>query len=236
MTFRAGIIGCGFISVKAPDNHAKAYIECEDTELVAGCDVDADRVRKCPAKNFYDDYMTMVKTQKLDIVSVCTPPETHCKIVCDIVPYVKAIYCEKPIAPTLEDADKMIEICQRYNVILQINHQRRFLHPKFKFARGIINTGTHVFDRLIELFGEVKKLTKDYIEFESGTIIELEYISSDEHIFDFDLARSKEPMILKGVQHLVECLKGEHKSHSNGWDGRKALELCLLYKELTGCE
>lgn len=217
--YRVGIIGCGRIGCEFPDSHLQAYLDCPDTELVAICDTDANKLWAYPIKWKHYNYQEMVEVHKLDIVSICTPPETHCKIVCEIAPYVKAIYCEKPIALTLEDADKMIDICDKYKVILQINHQRRFTQPKFHFSRGILNTGTHAFDLVRQLF-------RDDVQ------VEMEYIDTDESIFELDCTHNKEPMILKGVEHLVKCLKEGRESISSGREARKTLELVLKYREL----
>jgi predicted dehydrogenase len=53
---------------------------------------------------------------------------------------VKGIYCEKPIATTLADADRMIAACQARNVPLLINHTRRW-YPDFLEARRLLRSG-----------------------------------------------------------------------------------------------
>ena len=212
--YRAAIIGCGFIGVKAPDNHLQAYLDCEDVELVAVCD------KQPTITNRWVRYKDMVKHERLDIVSVCTPPETHREIVCDIAPYVKAIYCEKPIALTLEDADTMIETCARYNVILQVNHQRNFMRPKFRYSRGIINTGTHMFALIQHLF-------RDDIE------VDIEAVDTEEPVFELDCTHNRDPMIIQGVKHLVSCLNDKKESVCSGEVAREALRRALEYSTQT---
>jgi len=222
--YRAGIIGLGRIGVEFDDSHASAYIDCPDTELVASCDIKKVAL--------YDDYIRMVKEQELDIVSVCTPPETHCQIVCNIAPYVRAIYCEKPIATTLEDADRMIETCHKHNVILQINHQRRFIRPRFRFSRGWLNTGTHMFDLLRQLFGEPTYIYPNGIGFASGLSCEIEKVDTDEPIFELDCTHNGERMILKGVEELVVCLQLGRQSKSSGEEARHALAAVLKMEKM----
>ena len=243
---RAGIIGCGFIGVEAPDSHLHAYEDCPDTELVAVCDNSVDRLDN--TKFHYPitelggfslvlvervlDYTDMVKSERLDIVSVCTPPETHCQIVCDIAPYVKAIYCEKPIALTLEDADKMIGTCHKHNVILQINHQRNFVVPKMRFSRGLIDTGTHAFDLLRGLFGDEKNTITVDGNFVGAKFCEVEYVDTDKHIFELDCTHNEAPMIRMGVEFLAQSLDNGWQSISSGEDGREALRMALEFKEI----
>ncbi len=244
MKYRTAIIGCGWIGCGISNNttdiksdtHMKAYLDCPNTELVALCDnkrfVPFTEIRQ------YDDYMKMVDCETPDIVSVCTPPETHCEIVCNIAPFVKAIYCEKPMATNLKECDEMIRVCHTHGAILQINHERRFMTPIFTFSRGIIDSGTHVFDLIRHLFGEVATVTKDYVITEHGLRININYVDTsgfpwkESHIGGFECMHSDKPMILKGVEHLVDCLNNHHESVSSGEDGREALRLTLEYKRL----
>lgn len=217
--YKVGIIGLGRIACKLPDNHMNAYRDCPETRITTLCDIDKARLDQWGAIVPYTDYMKMVQNEKLDIVSVCTPPETHCEIVCNIAPYVKAIYCEKPIALTLEDADKMIDICHKYEVILQVNHQRRFVNPKFRFSRGILNTGTHMFDLIRYLFRpEIK--------------VDIEEVDTEEPIFELDCTHNTDKMIPLGVAHLVQCLKENKQSISSGEEAREALRMCLEYAKV----
>jgi len=215
--YRVGIIGCGFIGVKAPDSHLKAYQDCPDTDLVALCDLFPIAKELTAEYDEYQYYEDMVENDDLDIVSVCTPPETHCQIVCDIAPFVKAIYCEKPIALTLEEADKMIDMCHKFGVILQVNHQRRFAPVKVRFSNGILNYGSHMFDRMRQLF--------------FNQWVRIEYIDTDENIFEIDCTSNNDRLIDKGVQHLVECLKEGKESISSGEESRKTLQVVLQFKE-----
>lgn len=244
MVYNAGIIGLGKIGVGSdgrPDNHLSAYQKCKDVKVVALSDIDESGAIRARLQNKADGiwypqpyFMNLLKDGRLrlDIVSVCTPPDTHCQIVCDIAPYVKAILCEKPIALTLEDADMMIATCHKYGTILQINHQRAFMIPKFRFSRGIINTGTHMFQLLTQLFGKLRH-DKDNIWMGDNTEIEIEYVDTDEHIFEFEVLHTKEPMIQRSIESLIRSLKNGWDSVCSGEDGREALRLALEFGELN---
>ena len=233
--WRAGIIGCGRIGCGFGDCHARAYRDCVKTNLEVVCDVDINKAYACSHKlagvgTITDNYEEMFLAVKLDIVSVCTPPETHCQIVCDIAPYVKAIYCEKPIATTIEDAEKMIETCHNHNVILQINHQRRFGRPKFLFSRGLLNTGTHMFDLLRMYFGDIRIGRGNTIITPNGLVIDIIELCGEEPVFRFEMPKSNYTvsLIRNGVEHLVKCLEMGRQSISSG---EEALEALRLVKE-----
>lgn len=181
---RAGVIGCGRIGSEFDEDqkrdyiatHSTTYVKNPDITLVAVCDIDKSKAikcaRRCVVDNIYTDYKEMLKKEKLDIVSICTPMDSHPEIVEYASKYVKGIYCEKPIAPTLKQARKMISVCKKNKVILQVNHEKRFnlLHKAVKifvddkignikqvtfyYNRGIYNTGSHMFDLLNWFFGD----------------------------------------------------------------------------------
>jgi len=185
---RAGLIGCGRIGSEFDDDpkrkmistHAGAYSAVDETKLVAACDLDEKKLKKCGKKwgivSLYGDYEEMLKRERLDIVSICTWSSTHLEIIKKAVDSrIRAIFCEKPIANKLKDADEIIQLCRQKNVILQVNHSRRFdeLHQdikafidggrlgriqqvSFHYTAGIANTGSHMFDLLRFVFGEVE--------------------------------------------------------------------------------
>lgn len=191
MVYKCAVIGCGRIGCGFDDDpkrkqvatHAKAYFTLSETELIALCDVDKEKLAKYGKKfstKTYTDYKDMFKKEKLDILSVCTLNNTHLEIVEEAIKNkanlgLKAIFCEKPIADNLKNAQKMIELCKKNKVILSIGHQRRFdpMHrnirkfilegkfgelqqASFYYSAGISNTGTHMFDLLRFLFGDVE--------------------------------------------------------------------------------
>lgn len=186
--YKAGIIGCGKVGSKFDEDpkrkiissHAGAYSAIDDIDLVAASDLKKENLEKCgkkwKIKSLYKNYKEMLKKENLDIISICTWNSTHLEIVKEAVKNgIKAIFCEKPIADTLHAATQIIEICNKNNIILQIDHQRRFcrFHQEvrnflnsgklgkiqqvsFYYTAGIANTGSHMFDLLRFFFGDVK--------------------------------------------------------------------------------
>jgi predicted dehydrogenase len=188
MTYRAAVVGCGRIGSefdgdpkrKTVSTHAGAYSAIDEVELAALSDVDQEKLersgRRWGITSLYRDYEEMLRKEKLDILSVCTWNSTHLEIVKTAVESgVRAIFCEKPIADSLKNADEIIRLCDERGVILQIDHQRRFdgFHQgvrnflqvgnlggiqqvTFYYTAGIANTGSHMFDLLRFFFGDVE--------------------------------------------------------------------------------
>jgi predicted dehydrogenase len=230
-----GIVGIGRIACEIEDNHVKAYQGCVDTKITALCDTNISKAWDCRDKykldcECYERIEDMPRN--LDIISICTRPESHYVNLVDVVDYLrpKAIYLEKPIATCTEEAEWMVSMCNDYKIILQINHQRRFGRPMVTFARGMENTGTHMFDMLRWYFGDIRK-EGDAVITPNGITIDINEIQSAEHIFKFEVPPDPKGLIRLGVEHLVECIKQNKQSISSGEDGLEALKLCLLFKK-----
>jgi len=200
MKYKAAVIGCGRIGFTFDNDakrryvasHAKAYKSVKNTELAAVCDIDSGKLQKCrkelniPAG--YADLKKMLTKEKIDILSICTPPATHYGIIKEAAKFpLRAIFCEKPLADNLEDAKKILDLCAGKKMILQVGHQRRFdrLHLQtkelmrngrlgkaqqvnFYYTAGVKNTGSHMFDILRFFFGNVKWIEAVFSENKSG--------------------------------------------------------------------
>ncbi|PKM96326.1 MAG: hypothetical protein CVU84_01005 [Firmicutes bacterium HGW-Firmicutes-1] len=70
---------------------------------------------------------TVLEDPNLDFISICTPNESHVDIVEQAIAYGKPIYCEKPLASTLLDAEKMNKLVHENNVINGVAFIYRFL-------------------------------------------------------------------------------------------------------------
>lgn len=141
--YRAALIGCGSMGsfymdelvgnvgrTPLPIGHAEILKTHPRTELVAGADPDparrADFSRRWSVDKTYADHREMLERERPEIVSIASPPAFHPQHVIDCVEYgVKGIFCEKPLAPTLREADAMLSACRARGVKLCINHTLR---------------------------------------------------------------------------------------------------------------
>jgi len=122
---RFALIGCGRISRK----HVSALSELPGARLVAVCDTIEERARAAAEPlgiPCYTDYHEMMEKQKPDVVNVLTPSGLHAAHVLDVVRYGCHIVVEKPMALTLEQADSMIETCDRAGLKLFVVKQNRY--------------------------------------------------------------------------------------------------------------
>ncbi|HLO12417.1 MAG TPA: Gfo/Idh/MocA family oxidoreductase [Pseudoneobacillus sp.] len=137
---KVGVIGCGSI---AKHRHLPEYARNEFVEIVAVCDIVEDRVNEM-AKTYnakaYTSYEELLSNKDIDAVSVCTPNYLHAPISIAALNARKHVLCEKPMATSREEAEKMIEASQENNKKLMIAHNQRFV-PSHQRARQLIENG-----------------------------------------------------------------------------------------------
>src|SRR3954469_15642620 len=90
----------------------------------------------------------------VDAVVIATPARTHADLVVAATGAGKAVFCEKPMAVTLADADRAIDAARAAGVVLQVGFNRRFA-PDWAAARQLIDSGALGTPRLL------RSLTRD---------------------------------------------------------------------------
>lgn len=140
--YRAAVIGTG----KMSRGHAHAYVTDERVDLVAASDI-FEPARDAFAVEFdvpttYADAADMLATERPDIVSICTWPPLHAELTeLAFANGVKAVWCEKPMAVHLTEADRMVDAAANAGGVLVINHQRRYVQ-RYLQAIDLIKAGT----------------------------------------------------------------------------------------------
>jgi predicted dehydrogenase len=91
---------------------------------------------------WYADHQELLNDRDVQAVAIVTSTSTHKQVVMDAAKSGKAIFCEKPISLTIEDAREMIAAVEAAGVFLQMAFQRRFdagyLAAKRKLEAGAI--------------------------------------------------------------------------------------------------
>lgn len=135
---RFAIIGCGKISYR----HASILRNdmVNNACLAAVSDIDLDKASLFGRKYtipYYDDYHNMMEKEDIDVVVVLTDSGSHAEHSIQLASYGKHILVEKPMALTLDDADRMIAACDQNGCKLFVVKQNRFNLPIIKLKQAI---------------------------------------------------------------------------------------------------
>jgi len=127
-TLGIGIIGAGRIF----EQHAMACNSLGGrTRLLAIADIDEAQLQKAAGKYSIPfasaDYRRLLDRSDLDVITVCTPPVLHERVVIDALEAGKFVICEKPLAHTLESADRIIAVAKKHPGKLSTVYQFRYL-------------------------------------------------------------------------------------------------------------
>ena len=147
---KLALIGCGRIAKR--HSELLGLKQIKGAELAAVCDNVFDKAKKIgllfdvPA---YADMDEMMENENIDVAVVLTPSGLHAGHVINLAKYGKDIIVEKPMALTLDDADAMIEACDKNSCRLFIIKQNRFnvpvaklreAHQSLRFGKLILGT------------------------------------------------------------------------------------------------
>jgi len=157
-TYRVGVVGR---TGKGNYGHGLdvAWMDEARTTIVAVADDDkvglAAAAKRCGVDKTYLDYRQMLDEQKPDIMAICSRwIDSHFEMAMAAAERGIHIYMEKPFVPTLIEADKLVDACERRHVRLGIGHPTRY-SPLLKTIKEMIAAGQ--IGRLLELRGRGKE-------------------------------------------------------------------------------
>lgn len=137
-SFRIGLLGAGAVGA----HHVRAAAGADGYTIAAICDVrrEAAEALAAPGVEVYDDYRTMITEANLDGVIITTPHSLHAQQVVEAAEAGLHVLVEKPMATTVEDCSRMIEVCRDAGVLLAVAHVIHF-DPVARETRALIASG-----------------------------------------------------------------------------------------------
>ena len=136
---RVGLIGLGLVA----EAHLEAYRDVSQIEVVAGADIREERLNQMAEKwgfRGYTDFELMLRKEKLDVACILTPARYHREVTERVADYGVNIFCEEPMAVTMDDARAMREKCEKKNVKSCYGASYRFL-PACRKAKELVDKG-----------------------------------------------------------------------------------------------
>jgi predicted dehydrogenase len=142
-----GLIGYNFMG-KAHSNawrQAPRFFDLPaNVRLKTICGRNRAEVKKAAAKLGWEscdtDWRRVIDDPKIDIVDICTPNDSHCEIALAAAQAGKGILCEKPLARSIGEAEKMVRAVKKAGVMNMVCHNYRRV-PAIALAKEMIERG-----------------------------------------------------------------------------------------------
>lgn len=131
-----GILGCGMIA----NFHAEAIKSLSSAALCGVADNSLDRAKNFAEKysiTAYQSYEDMLDDKNIDVICICTPSFFHAENAIDALRANKHVVLEKPMAITVEDAERIIAECDKSGKLLTVICQLRFSEDMQKLKKLI---------------------------------------------------------------------------------------------------
>lgn len=180
----AGKIGAFFDTPQSQKilTHAHAFHQHQGFNLLGFVDKNIRQAKKAALRweskifTSYSKIGKLFETNRIDVICVAVPDENHFEVLEKISHFpIKIVFVEKPLAKSLTEANKILNIYRKRNIPMQVNYSRRFV-PEFEklkeklvkgiygkfitgtgyYGKGFIHNGSHLIDLLRWYLGEIK--------------------------------------------------------------------------------
>lgn len=192
---RVGVIGYGYWGPNVVRNlHA-----VEGFEVAAVCDKRVEALRRVkqtyPAIALTTEVKDLVKTRDIDAVAVVTPVWTHYELAKAALQNGKHVFVEKPLASTTAQAEELIELAERKNLTLMVDHTFLFTGAVRKI-RQVIDEG--VLGKLF--YYDSMRVNLGLFQHDINVIWDL--APHDLSIMDYLIQQKPEGLVATGQSHL----------------------------------
>ena len=140
-TLRWGILGCGDV---AEYKGGPPLYTVDDSELIAVMRRDPAKAESFAerhgAKRFYTDIDALLADDELNAIYIATPPYLHCEQTLRVAAAGKHVLCEKPMAMTVEECQRMVDACHAAGVTLMLAYYRNF-YPNIVKMKALMDEG-----------------------------------------------------------------------------------------------
>ena len=142
-----GLIGTGFMgrAHALAFNNARAVFELPvHLNLAALADADTERAQRCATAwgfaRAHGDWQALIDDPTVDVVAITTPNHLHYPMAMAAIAAGKAVYCEKPLAVSLQQAEAMRRAASAAGVVTRVGYNYQH-NPMISLARQMIADG-----------------------------------------------------------------------------------------------
>lgn len=194
------VVGTGVMG----KNHVRIYSQMSNVNLVAICDINektGKKVAKSYNTKFYKNYNNLIKQEKIDGVSIAVPTSLHKITSVEFIKNRIPVLIEKPLAETVKEAQVIINMARKKNVLLFVGHVERF-NPAVKQLSKLVRKGE---------FGNILSIVAKRVGLYDPKIKDVNVVT-DLAVHDLDIISSivgKKPLSIyaKGSGELINGLE-----------------------------
>lgn len=214
------IVGCGFVA----NDHLRAWRKVSQAQIVAVCDLNETAAKstaelwKIPS--YYTSLPELTKSSKVNLVDICTPPQTHADLAVQVMKAGFDVLIEKPMSMTVKDAGRIVECQKDTGVNAGVIHNWLFDSPVLE-ADSAVEKGQ---------LGEVINVEIDAIS------TKYDSMAADRHHWCHSLAGGRFSEMLAHPIYLIRHFLGEPEmgevqvSKIGEYEWMKSDELCATFK------
>jgi len=137
---RVAVAGAGYFG----EFHYEAWRRIPEVEIVGLATLDQGRGAEMAARHgvpkVFADVAEMLDALRPDLLDIVTPPATHLDLVRAAAERGVPAICQKPLAPTLAEAEALVQVAERAGTLLVVHENFRFM-PWFRHAKGLLESG-----------------------------------------------------------------------------------------------
>lgn len=119
---KVGVIGCGYWGPNLIRNFNENY----HTELRYACDLEDERLERIalryPAVTTTKNYKDLLRDKEVQVIAIATPVHTHYNLAREALEAGKHVLIEKPLTPSVKEAEKLVALSKKKNLILFTDH------------------------------------------------------------------------------------------------------------------
>lgn len=135
---KLGVVGCGAVALR---DYFPFIANYEKIELVSVCDMVEERAKqaakKFNAKEWYNDYGTMLEKADIEAVALLTPMKFHYTQAMEAMQAGKHVYTQKPLAMKLEEANRIVDTAKKKDIKICVS-PGQMLDPVHQEIKRII--------------------------------------------------------------------------------------------------
>lgn len=136
---KVAVIGVGSMGI----NHLRVYTELKDVEVVGASDISKERLQMVENRfgvRTYTSYEELIEKEKPEAVSITVPTSEHEKVAAFCLENGAHLLVEKPIAATVEEGRRLIDLAEKFGKQLMVGHIIRF-NPAMQSLKQRLENG-----------------------------------------------------------------------------------------------